>query len=86
MAERADLTKPKRVVTKEDIDEIVGRLDDAVTSAIIATGASREELLEAYSWLTADDAQHRRLHSAPRGTIAQLYELLEAEIVPPDER
>lgn len=79
-------TEQKRSVTKEDIEEIVGRLDDAATAAIIATGANRDELLEAYAWLTANDAQHRRLHSAPHGTIAWLCELLEAEIVPPEER
>lgn len=80
-----DPTETRRVVTKEDIDEIVGRLDDAATAALIATGASRDELLEAYAWLTADDAQHRRLHHAPGGMIARLYDLLEAEIVPPEE-
>lgn len=86
MAPVSGSTEQKRVVTKEDVDEIVGRLDDAVTAAIIATGATRDELLEAYEWLTADDAQHRRLHQGPGGTIAGLCDLLEAEITPPEER
>jgi hypothetical protein len=86
MARMTGPTEQKRILTKEDLDEIVGRLDDAVAAAIIATGASREELLEAYAWLTADDAMHRRLHRAPHGTIAELCDLLEAEIVPPEER
>jgi hypothetical protein len=85
MTSASDPAERKRV-TKTDIDEIVGRLDDAAAAAIIATGASRDELVEAYAWLTADDAQRRRLHSAPRGTVAQLLSLLEAEIVPPEER
>jgi hypothetical protein len=79
-------SEQKRIVTKEDIDEIVGRLDDAATAAIIATEASRDELLEAYAWITADDAQHHRLHRALHGTIARVYDLLEAEIAPPEER
>lgn len=74
------------VVTKQDIDEIVGRLDDAAVAAIVATDASRDELLEAYAWLTADDAQRRRLHRAPSGLVARLCDLLEAEISPPEER
>lgn len=86
MAPVTDPTEQKRILTKEDIDEIVGRLDDAATAAIIATEATRDDLLEAYEWLTADDAQHRRLHSAPHGTVARLCDLLEAEIAPPEER
>jgi hypothetical protein len=86
MPSMMDPTEQKRILTKEDIDEIVGRLDDAATAAIIATGATRDELLEAYEWLTADDAQHRRLHSAPHGIIARLCDLLEPEITPPEER
>jgi hypothetical protein len=76
----------QRIVTKQDVDEMVGQLDDAAVAAIIATGASRDELLEAHAWLTADDAQRSRLHHAPRGIVAQLCDLLEAEISPPEER
>ncbi len=86
MAAMTDPTESKRVVSKEEVEEIVGRLEDAAVSAIIATGASRDELLEAYAWLTADDASHRRLHRAPHGTVARLCDLLEAEMVPPEER
>jgi hypothetical protein len=83
------MTRPseeRRIITKEDVDEIVGRLDDATTAALIATAATRDELLEAYAWLTADDAQHRRLHREPHGKVAWLCDLLEADIVPPEER
>ena len=86
MTSASDPVERKRVVSKADIDEIVGRLDDAAVAAIIATEATRDELLEAYAWLTADDAQRRRLHSAPRSTVARLLSLLEAEIGPPEER
>ena len=75
----------KRILMKQDVDEIVGPLEDSTITALIATGASRDDLLEAYAWLTADDAQHRRLHREPHGTVAQLCEILEAEIARPDE-
>ena len=75
----------KRILMKQDVDEMVGPLEDSTITALIATGGSRDDLLEAYAWLTADDAQHRRLHREPHGTVAQLCEILEAEIARPDE-
>ncbi len=73
-------------VTAREIREIVGEIDPGTTASIIATGATREDVLEAYFWLSADDSLHRELHRMPRGTVAKVYEILEAEIVPPDER
>jgi hypothetical protein len=75
-------TEAMRVVRKADMDEIVGWLDDNMAAAIIATGATRDELMEAYGWLTADDALHR----APHGTVARLRELLEAATEQPEGR
>jgi len=86
MPAKTDPTEAAPIVGKADIDEIVGQLDDALVAAVIATGASREELIEAYAWLTADDALHRDLHHAPQGRVAEICELLEAEIAPPEER
>lgn len=73
-------------VTVREIGEIVGELDAAAIESIIATGATREEVLEAYAWLSADDSLHRELHHVPHGTVARVYEILEAEMAPPNER
>lgn len=76
----------RRVVTASDIGEIVGELDPAAVASIIATGATRDELLEAFSWLSSDDSLHRALHHGPRGRVAQVYDILDAEIALPDDR
>ncbi len=73
-------------VTAREIQEIVGELDPATIASIVATGATREDVLEAYTWLSADDSLHRELHRMPHGMVARIYEILEAEIVPPDDR
>ena len=38
-----------------EIIEIVGPLDDAVLMRIVETGATPAEVLEAFTWATADD-------------------------------
>ena len=74
-------------VTADEVVEIMGRLDDAVMAAILRTGATRDEVLEAYAWLSSDDYLHRARHSAIHGTAAEVYRILEAELAPPrDER
>lgn len=73
-------------VTAREIEEIVGELEPATIESIIATGATREEVLEANAWLSADDSLHRELHRMPHGTVAQVYEILEAEISAPNDR
>jgi len=86
MASKLDPTAESSIVTKQDIDEIVGRLNDGAVATIIATGATRADLLEAYAWLAADDVQHRRLHSAPHGMVAQVLDILEADMPESEER
>jgi hypothetical protein len=73
-------------VTAREIGEIVRELAAATIASIIATGATREEVLEAYAWLSADDSLHRELHHMPHGTVARVYEILEAELAPPNDR
>lgn len=74
-----------KTVTAEEVAEAVGPLEDATVATIIATGASREEVLEAYAWLSADDDMHRELHRAPHGVVAAVCDILEAELMPVDD-
>jgi hypothetical protein len=76
----------QQAVTPREIGEIVGELEPATIESIIATGATREEVLEAYAWLSADDSLHRELHRTLHGTVARVYEILETEIVAPNDR
>jgi hypothetical protein len=83
----ADKPRPadRKVVAAHEIVEIVGELDAAAITSILATGATREDVMEAYAWISADDALHRELHQAPHGTAAAVCEILEAETVPPND-
>jgi hypothetical protein len=69
-----------------EVRAIVGPLEDAVIARIIATGASAAEVLEAYTWLTADDQLGTELERTCRGRVAEVYEILEDETEPTDER
>lgn len=66
-------------VTREDVLHIVGRLDDLRIAEIIASGATKDELLEARQWVAGDDSIQRALHRQPRGRVARLCEILAAD-------
>lgn len=72
-------------VTRGEVIEIVGALDDGTIAKIVATGATAAEVLEAHTWLSSDDYLHRRLHRAPRGAVAELCRILEEEMRPPED-
>ena len=75
----------EKAATAEDIREIVGVLDDAVIGAIIDTGATVEEVAEAYAWLTADDSLSKELRHSCQGRAAIVCDLLASEIEAPEE-
>jgi len=66
-------------LTRDDAVEILGPVDDELIARIVATGATREELLEAKSWTASDEALVNEHRSMPSGRVARLLELLEAE-------
>jgi hypothetical protein len=43
-------------LTHEDVQVVLGPVDDSLVAEIVATGASREELAEAYAWVANDEA------------------------------
>ena len=63
-------------LSRSEIEQIAGRLDDGLVVEILETGATREELVEAMEWLYADDVLARDLHREPAGRIAALCEIL----------
>ncbi|MGC2203330.1 MAG: hypothetical protein WA633_24710 [Stellaceae bacterium] len=88
-------SKPTRLMSMEhsppsataaEIVEIVGALDDAVLLSILETGATAAEVLEAFTWATADDQIGTELERRPRGAAARVYEILKSEEPEPDER
>jgi hypothetical protein len=75
-----------RPATAAEIIEIIGPLDDAVLMRIVETKAIAGEVLEAFTWATADDQIGTELEHRPRGVVAQVYEILKREEPEPDER
>ncbi|MDJ0949296.1 MAG: hypothetical protein QNJ94_10260 [Alphaproteobacteria bacterium] len=74
------------MLTREEIIEIVGRIDDQRIAEIIGTGATGSELLEAWTWLASKEVSGRFNHRRPRGRAARLCEILSADEPPePDE-
>lgn len=63
-------------LTRSEIERIAGPLDDGLVVEILATGATSEEMAEAFEWLYADDAMARDLHREPVGRVGVLCEIL----------
>ena len=59
-----------RPTTAAEIIEIVGPLDDAVLMRILETQAVRAEVLEAFTWASADDQIGTELEHGLRGVVA----------------
>ena len=64
----------------------MGPLDDAVLMRILETDATPAEVLEAFTWATADDQIGTELEHRPRGVVARVYDILKREDAEPDER
>ncbi|MEA2780207.1 MAG: hypothetical protein QOK29_1751 [Rhodospirillaceae bacterium] len=75
----------EKAINSEELRQIVGLLEDDVASAIIATGATVEEVTEAYAWLTMDDPLGKDLHHGCHGRAAVVCDLLAAAIEDPED-
>jgi hypothetical protein len=75
-----------RPASAAEIIAIVGPLDDAVLMSIMETEATPTEVLEAFTWATADDQIGTELEHRPRGVVAQVYDILKREEPESDER
>jgi len=71
--------------TASEIIEIVGHLDDGVIARILATGATPAEVLEAFTWATADDQIGTELRHGRVGAAGAVYEILMQEEPDPEE-
>ena len=74
-----------RPATASEIVEICGRLDDGVITRILATGASAAEVLEGFTWATADDQIGTELRHGRVGAAGAAYEILMQEEPDPEE-
>lgn len=63
--------------TPEMVAAVFGPLDDSLVVAILATGASEDELLEARAWMEGDSKDMAAGGFTPVGRVALLIGLLE---------
>ena len=73
-------------LTRDQVIDICGRLDDMKIAAVIATGASPAELMEARTWLGSDDYLGAELGRSMSGRVARLVDLLKADEPDWDDR
>lgn len=66
-------------MSRDDVVSVLGPVDETLTAEIIATGASSEELREAWAWLNADEALMSAGRALPGTRIAGLIDLLEPD-------
>ena len=74
-----------QAATASEIVAICGHLDDGVITRILATGATRDEVLEAFTWFSADDQIGTELQRGKQGAVGAVYDILMREEPDPDE-
>jgi len=74
-------------MTRQDILDIVDNVDDDLVIQIIDTGATKQELLEAITWLSGDEeVLATALDREPSGRVAQLCDILSTSALGEEER
>ena len=66
-------------ITKEEIRQVLGPVEDGFAAEIVATGASFQDLMEAWAWLNSDEALINEGHHLPSPRVAELVAMLEPE-------
>jgi hypothetical protein len=66
-------------LTRKDVIQAIGDVDDVIVADIIATGATAQELSEARSWVINDEALLNTGRPLPTGRIGQLVEIIRAK-------
>jgi hypothetical protein len=79
------MTTLARPATAVEIVAICGHLDDDFVAAIAATDATAAEVLEAFTWCSADDQIGTELQRGQRGNVRAVYEILIQVEAEPDE-
>ncbi len=74
-----------RPATASEIVAICGHLDDGVVACIVATGATAAEVLEAFTWFSADDQIGTELQHGRHGAAGAVYDILVREEPDPEE-
>ena len=66
-------------MTREEILSVLGPADETLIADVLSTGASFEELREAWAWLNGDEALMGEGRPLPGTRVAELIDLLDAD-------
>lgn len=66
-------------MTLDEIVSILGPVDNDLAAELLATGASADELREAWNWLHNDEALMGEGRPLPGTRVGQLIDILEPE-------
>jgi hypothetical protein len=66
-------------VTKDEIVSVLGPVDDATIADVAKTGATLEDLREAWAWLHSDEALMGQGRALPGTQVASLIDILAPE-------
>jgi hypothetical protein len=69
-----DSTAPR--ASADEVRKIVGRISDDRLAAILATGATATQVMEAFTWLTSDEYAAGRRQPPLTGVVADVHEIL----------
>jgi hypothetical protein len=65
-------------LTRKDVVAMLGEIDDALVTRIIASGATAEELAEARAWVANDEPLMNSGRPLAGGRVAHLVEMISA--------
>lgn len=66
-------------MTRADVVSVLGPVDEATIAEIVSTGASLDELREAWAWTFGDEALMSEGRPLPGARVAALIDLIEPE-------
>ncbi|MDR3536367.1 MAG: hypothetical protein P4L71_07690 [Acetobacteraceae bacterium] len=69
----------RKPASAAEIRRMVGDIDDAVVSSIMATQASAAEVLQAVQWFRGGGGLEDEPGHEPHGAVRAVYDILQAE-------
>ncbi|PRD41605.1 hypothetical protein C5748_21065 [Phyllobacterium phragmitis] len=63
-------------ITREEVISVLGPVDDTLVADIVTTGATLDELMQAWGWINNDEALVKEGIPPPSGRAAELVDLL----------
>jgi hypothetical protein len=65
-------------LNRDAVTKVLGPVDESLATELIATGASAEELFQAYAWMTNDEALANAQRGFPSALVGELVEILQS--------